>query len=452
MGETYLKQVIDKPVSEDGRGPGVVFAASCVQGWRSAQEDAHICLPSFDKSASLWAVFDGHNGAEVAIFAAKRLPKILKTNANYKGGRYELALQEAFMAFDDLLLTRESIRELISIRQSYTNNPIIKANAPGIASGCTAIVVLIKDNVIYAANLGDSRAILCRNGKPFPLSVDNKPDDAGERARVENAGGEVVSGRINMGVNVSRAFGDHSYKRNTGLSKKEQMIIAWPDVKTEPLNRTTDTALVLICDGVWNSVSAEMLIQYVARCTSRITSYSITHLGDHSHRSDGHVLVEETQLLPFVPISVSTFGFIADHMGLSDKGTVLGSYEIPTNDVLKAYKMKIEGTYRLNGYVENGYIRLLTTIRIADFETHVNENVRKPRVVLTGLMSGVQQSIQLETQNKKTPTISVASDTVNAKTVASGVGTSDSQKEMDVKELEERNEDREKTFEPLDIN
>jgi serine/threonine protein phosphatase PrpC len=274
MGETYLKQVIDKPVSEDGRGPGVVFAASCVQGWRSAQEDAHICLPSFDKSASLWAVFDGHNGAEVAIFAAKRLPKILKTNANYKGGRYELALQEAFMAFDDLLLTRESIRELISIRQSYTNNPIIKANAPGIASGCTAIVVLIKDNVIYAANLGDSRAILCRNGKPFPLSVDNKPDDAGERARVENAGGEVVSGRINMGVNVSRAFGDHSYKRNTGLSKKEQMIVAYPDVKTEPLNRTTDTALVLICDGVWNSVSAEMLIQYVARRMIRVRPLS----------------------------------------------------------------------------------------------------------------------------------------------------------------------------------
>ncbi|CAG2184246.1 unnamed protein product, partial [Oppiella nova] len=158
-----------------------------------------------------------------------RLPKILKTNANYKGGRYELALQEAFMAFDDLLLTRESIRELITIRQSYPNNPIIKANAPGIDSGCTAI---------------DIRGQLRR-------LASHPPDDADERARVENAGGEVVSERINMGVNVSRAFGDHSYKRNTGLSKKEQMIIAWPDVKTEPLNRTTDTALVLICDGVW---------------------------------------------------------------------------------------------------------------------------------------------------------------------------------------------------------
>ncbi|CAG2117743.1 unnamed protein product [Medioppia subpectinata] len=269
MSETYLKQVIDKPVSEDGKGPNVTFAASSVQGWRSTQEDAHICLPSFDKNASLWAVLDGHNGAEVALFASKRLPKLLLDNKNYKEGKYEIALQEAFMAFDDLLLTPDSIQKLITIRKSYSKLPIINANAPAIASGCTASVVLIKDNIIYCANLGDSRSILCRNGKAFPLSVDNKPEDDEEKARIERAGGHVTeSGRVNGGINVSRAFGDHMFKRNQSMSKKEQMVIAWPVVKTEPLT-PNDSLMVLICDGVWNAVPPDELIAYVSRRTTK---------------------------------------------------------------------------------------------------------------------------------------------------------------------------------------
>ncbi|OTF76803.1 hypothetical protein BLA29_006498, partial [Euroglyphus maynei] len=54
------------------------FAA--VQGWRVNQEDAHICDLDFDpvNHLALFAVFDGHNGPEIACYAAKHLPQLIK--------------------------------------------------------------------------------------------------------------------------------------------------------------------------------------------------------------------------------------------------------------------------------------------------------------------------------------------------------------------------------------
>lgn len=114
--------------------------------------------------------------------------------------------------------------------------------------------------------------------------------------------------------------------------------------------------------------------------------------------------VEERQLLPFIPISMSTFGALADSIGLLDKGTVLGWYDVPTNDILISPKMKIEGSYRLNGFVENGAIRLLMAIRIAEFERHVSDNMRKPRVPMETLMDEVKKSSEekLRNPNEKT--------------------------------------------------
>jgi len=265
MGEHYLKRCVTKPESSDGNSEHLVFGASSVQGWRNTQEDAHIALPKFQTNASLFAVFDGHNGVEVAKFAAKYLPQIILKNNNYREGNIELGLKESFITLDQSLLTRRSVAELIRIRQQYSKSPITRSNAPAIASGCTAVVALIKDNVLYVANLGDSRCILSRSNKAFPMSSDHKPEDQSERERIERAGGEVVYGRINCGINVSRAFGDHLYKRNSSLPPKQQMIIAWPHVQTEPLRRKTDQFMVLICDGVWNCISNEDLINFVAK-------------------------------------------------------------------------------------------------------------------------------------------------------------------------------------------
>ena len=274
MTETYLKQAVTTPVSEDGKGTNVSFGASAVQGWRSTQEDAHLAIPDFEANTSLFGVFDGHNGAEVAQYAAKMLPKLLRKNRNFREGQYEAALKQVFVEYDDLLLKKEVMKDLVALRQAYTKAPITRHNAPAKASGCTAVVALLKGTTVYVANIGDSRCLLSRKGKAHPLSQDHKPDDDAERQRIENAGGEVVYGRINYGVNVSRAFGDHAYKGNDKVAKDQQMVIAKPDVVVEQLNFSNDNFLVLICDGVWNSVSNDELISYVNRRLPKVKRLS----------------------------------------------------------------------------------------------------------------------------------------------------------------------------------
>jgi len=44
------------------------------------------------------------------------------------------------------------------------------------------------------------------------MSVDHKPDDEIELLRITKAGGEVIEGRINRNINLSRAIGDMEYK------------------------------------------------------------------------------------------------------------------------------------------------------------------------------------------------------------------------------------------------
>ena len=181
--------------------------------------------------------------------------------------------------------------------------------------------------------------------------------------------------------------------------------------------------------------------------------------------------VEEKQLLPFIPVSVSTFGALADTIGLTDTGTVLGTYDVPTNDILKSHKMRIDGSYRLNGFVENGHIRLMMAIRIAEFQPFVTENVRKPRINLSTLMEEVNKRVETQNQDKhlngeekqKSDTIHITSET-NPEEVVLKQQKIHSNKQKDDKEMDkefkakntkinkEMNDESEEGFTPLTHN
>jgi serine/threonine protein phosphatase PrpC len=67
------------------------------------------------------------------------------------------------------------------------------------------------------ANAGDSRTSLSRKGKAIDLSYDHQPDLPSEGDRIRRAGGDVMMGRVNGGVNFSRALGLFDYKQNAAL-------------------------------------------------------------------------------------------------------------------------------------------------------------------------------------------------------------------------------------------
>mmetsp|Transcript_8897 Transcript_8897/g.6244 ORF Transcript_8897/g.6244 Transcript_8897/m.6244 type:complete len:91 (-) Transcript_8897:451-723(-) len=85
------------------------------------------------------------------------------------------------------------------------------------ATGCTACVAIITDDTIICANSGDSRCVLARDGVAIEMSEDHKPDNVGEKARIQAAGGFVDDGRVKGILSLSRALGDLEYKMNSKL-------------------------------------------------------------------------------------------------------------------------------------------------------------------------------------------------------------------------------------------
>lgn len=129
---------------------------------------------------------------------------------------------------------------------------IFETPTPGEDSGCTANVAIIREGILYVANVGDSRCVLSSNGEAVEMSTDHKPEDEIERDRITKAGGTIsVDGRVNNGLNLSRAIGDHSYKTNKELPPEEQMISAKPDVRTHKIDPEKDEFVFLACDGIW---------------------------------------------------------------------------------------------------------------------------------------------------------------------------------------------------------
>jgi len=59
-------------------------------------------------------------------------------------------------------------------------------------SGSTAVCVLISPTHLYVANCGDSRAVMCRNGRVSFSTLDHKPINPAEKERIQNAGGSVM--------------------------------------------------------------------------------------------------------------------------------------------------------------------------------------------------------------------------------------------------------------------
>lgn len=70
-------------------------------------------------------------------------------------------------------------------------------------------MAVLREKQLYVANAGDSRCVVCRDGKAVDMSIDHKPEDEPEQKRINNAGGKVTfDGRVNGGLNLSRALGE----------------------------------------------------------------------------------------------------------------------------------------------------------------------------------------------------------------------------------------------------
>ncbi|KAL6780685.1 hypothetical protein ACKKBF_B12165 [Auxenochlorella protothecoides x Auxenochlorella symbiontica] len=114
----YLSQPITEKETAEGENELFCYGVAAMQGWRMDMEDAHSTVlrvePSSD--AGIFAVFDGHGGKEVAKYAAVHVPQLVVESEGYRGGQTALALSQAFLAVDDLLVLPEHREELKALR------------------------------------------------------------------------------------------------------------------------------------------------------------------------------------------------------------------------------------------------------------------------------------------------------------------------------------------------
>lgn len=96
--------------------------------------------------------------------------------------------------------------------------------------------------VLYTANVGDARAVLCRGGKAVRLTYDHKGSDAQEAKRITDAGGFVMNNRVNGVLAVTRSLGDSSMK---------EFVVGSP-YTTETTLDEDDEFLIVACDGLWD--------------------------------------------------------------------------------------------------------------------------------------------------------------------------------------------------------
>ncbi|GBE89731.1 Protein phosphatase 2C homolog 2 [Sparassis crispa] len=242
MGNYLSIPVTTKFTTHDGNDK-FAYAVCATQGWRTVMEDTHITqlnLDQRDETNALFAVFDGHSDIAPSKFASENLHKILVAGTEYTEKAYPKALKKAFLETDAQL-------------SKFVGN----------FGGCTATVSLITpEGTIYVANAGDSRAVLSVKGEAKPLSVDHKPNVETEKARITGAGGFVERNRVNGEIAMSRALGDFRLKKNSELPPEKQAVTSDPEITQHQLSGE-DEFLVLACDGIWDCVSSQDVVNMV---------------------------------------------------------------------------------------------------------------------------------------------------------------------------------------------
>ncbi|CAI2724310.1 unnamed protein product [Schistosoma spindalis] len=291
MGQSLCAPVLSKE-TKSWQNENYSVAVSSMQGWRVHMEDAHMCLLELpgDPKAAYFSVFDGHGGTRVANHASRHLHEKIIEQIEYGRNDIKEAIRHAFLSMDaemqsemttypvklstpklDSSVNLTAPGSVVAVKDSTveahndsTTSFSLKIPNPGDElAGSTGIIVLLKDQMLYCGNAGDSRAVCSRRGVAEPLSTDHKPTLRAEKERISAAGGWVDAKRVNGNLALSRAFGDFVFKRNPHQSAENQIVTANPDVFVRRLSVEDDEFIVLCCDGIWDVMTNQEVVSFV---------------------------------------------------------------------------------------------------------------------------------------------------------------------------------------------
>jgi len=209
---------------------------------------------------ALYGVFDGHGpfGHDISNYVQRELPKLIYNNEHFWNN------PKAALRFSFNQVHRDLEKTAASTNRFNCS-----------LSGTTATVILSRNNKLYIAHVGDSRAViasLCNTSKrleAIDLTNDHKPNLEIEKRRILQCGGQVrrlegdipyrvfLKGRLYPGLAMSRAIGD-----TLGTSAG---VIPDPDVSEYDLDESRDIFLIICSDGVWEFISSQEAVDMVAQ-------------------------------------------------------------------------------------------------------------------------------------------------------------------------------------------
>jgi protein phosphatase PTC1 len=255
-----------------------------------------------------FAIFDGHAGTFAADWCGKKLhiilEEVIRKNPNIP---IPELLDQTFTTVDAQLeklpLKNSGCTAAIAVlrwedrvpsHQSATGSqslaPAVAEDAKGteassLGSPEVAAVAKLKpvasrQRVLYTANVGDARIILCRSGKALRLSYDHKGSDDNEGKRITNAGGLILNNRVNGVLAVTRALGD---------SYMKELVTGHPYTTETVIQPEVDEFLIIACDGVSGTVN------FPCMCDAHLANTGRSQLWDVCSDQEAVDLVREIQ-------------------------------------------------------------------------------------------------------------------------------------------------------------
>jgi len=244
-----------------------------IRGRRQYMEDTYFV----GQGGRFASVFDGHGGAGVSSFLRDSLYDL--TIKALKAKHWE----ESDSEDDENKFGRDhqsnnntlspGVRGSVSAHVSALRTAFAEAEANVLketrwnSQGSTAVAVWVHEKsttdgaqrTIVSANVGDSRAILSRQGEAIDLTRDHKPNEEREKARIMRLGesiewdGLAKVHRVRQ-LSLSRAIGDAHAK---------PIVSSEVDIKLFPVVEDKDEFVLLASDGLWDVMESQQVVSYV---------------------------------------------------------------------------------------------------------------------------------------------------------------------------------------------
>ena len=180
---------------------------------------------------SLFAIFDGHGGKLVSDYLYNNYEKTLISILEKNNYNIEKSIKESFKEIDNNL-------------EKIPNTKTI---------GSTATIILIDNNILYCANVGDSESYYISKDKIIKLTNLHNCNNKNEVERVKNSKGLIFGNRVFGMLNLTRSIGDFDFKIYG--------VINEPFIYKVNLVENYSKYVILGSDGVWDVINDSDLIQ-----------------------------------------------------------------------------------------------------------------------------------------------------------------------------------------------